>query len=232
MLLNFFPFFGLHVSSYRPSQAVTLSALILRFSKARRTPSSQLSPSDICTDLDRLPYPNHIVRAPQRAYPSVRMLSAALRVLSRQPLRKVAVAAPAQARFCSSSSSAVLKAAVSPKSLTASNASTRLTAPAAHGSAVAKSLEQQQRGMKVRSSVKKFCDGCSVVRRKGRLYVICSKDPKHKQVRANSFTLQYAVTARSRRSRATVMADFFLLFLCAYSCRRYSARDKMLDLAT
>ncbi|KDN40696.1 hypothetical protein K437DRAFT_218026, partial [Tilletiaria anomala UBC 951] len=37
------------------------------------------------------------------------------------------------------------------------------------------------RGMKVRSSVKKFCDGCSVVRRKGRLYVICSKDPKHKQ---------------------------------------------------
>lgn len=37
--------------------------------------------------------------------------------------------------------------------------------------------------MKVRSSVKKFCDGCSVVRRKGRLYIICSKDPKHKQVR-------------------------------------------------
>lgn len=40
----------------------------------------------------------------------------------------------------------------------------------------------QQRGMKVRSSVKKFCEGCSVVRRKGRLYIICSKDPKHKQV--------------------------------------------------
>ncbi|CAO1615506.1 unnamed protein product [Parajaminaea phylloscopi] len=40
---------------------------------------------------------------------------------------------------------------------------------------------EQTRGMKVRSSVKKFCDGCSVVRRKGRLYIICSKDPKHKQ---------------------------------------------------
>ncbi|KAJ9098665.1 hypothetical protein QFC21_004313 [Naganishia friedmannii] len=40
---------------------------------------------------------------------------------------------------------------------------------------------QQTRGMKVRSSVKKFCDGCSVVRRKGYLYVVCSKDPKHKQ---------------------------------------------------
>lgn len=40
----------------------------------------------------------------------------------------------------------------------------------------------QERGMKVRSAVKRFCEGCSVVRRKGRLYVICSKDPKHKQV--------------------------------------------------
>ncbi|WVF66258.1 50S ribosomal protein L36 [Kwoniella sp. CBS 6097] len=39
----------------------------------------------------------------------------------------------------------------------------------------------QVRGMKVRSSVKRFCDGCSVVRRKGRIYVICSKNPKHKQ---------------------------------------------------
>ncbi|TIB48313.1 hypothetical protein E3P79_01382 [Wallemia ichthyophaga] len=41
---------------------------------------------------------------------------------------------------------------------------------------------QQQQGMKVRSSVKKMCDGCSIVRRKARLYVICSKDPKHKQI--------------------------------------------------
>ncbi|EDR15583.1 uncharacterized protein LACBIDRAFT_243094 [Laccaria bicolor S238N-H82] len=36
--------------------------------------------------------------------------------------------------------------------------------------------------MKVRSSVKVMCDGCSVVRRKGRVYVVCSKNPKHKQV--------------------------------------------------
>ncbi|KAJ7634283.1 ribosomal protein L36-domain-containing protein [Mycena polygramma] len=39
------------------------------------------------------------------------------------------------------------------------------------------------RGMKVRASIKTMCEGCSVVRRKGRLYVICSKNPKHKQVR-------------------------------------------------
>ncbi|TFK30422.1 hypothetical protein FA15DRAFT_6501 [Coprinopsis marcescibilis] len=37
------------------------------------------------------------------------------------------------------------------------------------------------RGMKVRASVKVLCDGCSVVRRKGRVYVVCSKNPKHKQ---------------------------------------------------
>ena len=42
---------------------------------------------------------------------------------------------------------------------------------------------QQARGMKVRSSVKKLCEGCKSVRRKkGRyVYIICSKNPKHKQ---------------------------------------------------
>ena len=34
--------------------------------------------------------------------------------------------------------------------------------------------------MKVRSSVRKMCNNCKFVRRKGRLYVICS-NPKHKQ---------------------------------------------------
>lgn len=37
--------------------------------------------------------------------------------------------------------------------------------------------------MKVRSSVKKLCDGCKSVRRKGGkyVYIICNKNPKHKQ---------------------------------------------------
>ncbi|MCD4692354.1 MAG: 50S ribosomal protein L36 [Calditrichales bacterium] len=35
--------------------------------------------------------------------------------------------------------------------------------------------------MKVRSSVKKMCDGCKIIRRKGVVRVICSKNPKHKQ---------------------------------------------------
>lgn len=39
--------------------------------------------------------------------------------------------------------------------------------------------------MKVRASVKPMCDGCTIVLRKGRVYNICSKNPKHKQVRGN-----------------------------------------------
>lgn len=35
--------------------------------------------------------------------------------------------------------------------------------------------------MKVRSSVKRMCDGCKVVRRRGKVYVICDRSPKHKQ---------------------------------------------------
>ncbi|MBE2280099.1 MAG: 50S ribosomal protein L36 [Ignavibacteriaceae bacterium] len=34
--------------------------------------------------------------------------------------------------------------------------------------------------MKVRSSVKKICDNCKVIKRKGVLRIICS-NPKHKQ---------------------------------------------------
>lgn len=35
--------------------------------------------------------------------------------------------------------------------------------------------------MKVRASVKKICDYCKVVRRRGKVYVICSRSEKHKQ---------------------------------------------------
>lgn len=35
--------------------------------------------------------------------------------------------------------------------------------------------------MKVRASVKKICPKCKIVRRKGKIYVIC-ENPKHKQV--------------------------------------------------
>lgn len=35
--------------------------------------------------------------------------------------------------------------------------------------------------MKVQASVKKRCDSCKIIKRRGVLRVICSKDPTHKQ---------------------------------------------------
>lgn len=37
------------------------------------------------------------------------------------------------------------------------------------------------RTFKVRTSVKKFCKDCYMVRRKGRVYVFCKTNNKHKQ---------------------------------------------------
>jgi len=34
--------------------------------------------------------------------------------------------------------------------------------------------------MKVRPSLKKFCENCRIIKRHGKLWVIC-KNPKHKQ---------------------------------------------------
>jgi large subunit ribosomal protein L36 len=35
--------------------------------------------------------------------------------------------------------------------------------------------------MKVKPSVKKICKDCKIVRRKGRVYVVCKANAKHKQ---------------------------------------------------
>ncbi|MEI7698233.1 MAG: 50S ribosomal protein L36 [Planctomycetia bacterium] len=35
--------------------------------------------------------------------------------------------------------------------------------------------------MKVRSSVKRICDFCKLVRRRGKIFVICASNPRHKQ---------------------------------------------------
>ncbi|MBP7859947.1 50S ribosomal protein L36 [Patescibacteria group bacterium] len=35
--------------------------------------------------------------------------------------------------------------------------------------------------MKVRASVKKICNKCKVVKREGKIYIICPSNPKHKQ---------------------------------------------------
>ncbi|KGO75701.1 Ribosomal protein L36 [Penicillium italicum] len=66
------------------------------------------------------------------------------------------------------------------------NSLTRLRGQVKSGNAVAVAnvsarQVEQVRGMKTRSSVKRLCDGCKPVHRKGRVYIICSKNPKHKQ---------------------------------------------------
>lgn len=35
--------------------------------------------------------------------------------------------------------------------------------------------------MKVKASVKRICDKCKIVKRKGKIYVICKANPRHKQ---------------------------------------------------
>jgi large subunit ribosomal protein L36 len=35
--------------------------------------------------------------------------------------------------------------------------------------------------MKVRPSVKKMCDNCRVIKRHGKIMIICNNNPKHKQ---------------------------------------------------
>ncbi|KAI2604316.1 ribosomal protein L36-domain-containing protein [Hypoxylon fragiforme] len=64
----------------------------------------------------------------------------------------------------------------------------RPTATAANPTRAAQVFAQQQsRGMKVHSSIKKRCEHCKVVRRKankrhgGYRYIICPANPRHKQ---------------------------------------------------
>jgi len=45
-----------------------------------------------------------------------------------------------------------------------------------------RSLERSTINMKVRPSVKRICEKCKVIRREGKVRVICTANPKHKQV--------------------------------------------------
>ena len=46
----------------------------------------------------------------------------------------------------------------------------------------ARSLGRSALEMKVRPSVKKICEKCKIIRREGKVRVICEVNPKHKQV--------------------------------------------------
>lgn len=42
-------------------------------------------------------------------------------------------------------------------------------------------LFNRRNSMKVRASVKKMCEFCRTVKRRGRVYILCTSNPKHKQ---------------------------------------------------
>ncbi len=42
-------------------------------------------------------------------------------------------------------------------------------------------IEKNENIMRVRASVKKRCDNCIIVRRKGVIRINCKKNPRHKQ---------------------------------------------------
>jgi large subunit ribosomal protein L36 len=111
--------------------------------------------------------------------PKMFSTSAARAILLRRsfavPSIRTRASIPTFARSCSS-----LTCGSQTKSVTAALKTLNL---ASANSATKAVSTQQIRGMKVRSSVKKLCDGCKSVRRKGGkyVYIICSKNPKHKQ---------------------------------------------------
>lgn len=58
--------------------------------------------------------------------------------------------------------------------------------------------------MKVRGSLRKLCDSCKIVRRKGKTYVICSETPRHKQ-RQGLHTLAEGAPAAAADARALAL---------------------------
>ena len=100
------------------------------------------------------------------------------------PIRRTLFARPARSiHTCAASlTRPTLTSCASPTHSLISRFAGLRVAPTSESGVLSK-LGQQTRGMKVRSSVKKLCDGCKSVRRKkGRYgYIICSKNPKHKQ---------------------------------------------------
>jgi large subunit ribosomal protein L36 len=54
----------------------------------------------------------------------------------------------------------------------------------------------------VRTAIKKLCEACRIVRRRGRLFVVCAKTPKHKQRQG----VHTGARERERGERATTLA--------------------------
>ncbi|GMJ07490.1 hypothetical protein like AT5G20180 [Hibiscus trionum] len=69
--------------------------------------------------------------------------------------------------------------------------------------------------MKVRASVKKMCEFCRTVKRRGRVYVLCTSNPKHKQ-RQGLSTFASEGTVPPTYGSLLLVALALRLFLLAY----------------
>ncbi|KAI1638723.1 50s ribosomal protein l36 [Biscogniauxia mediterranea] len=114
------------------------------------------------------------------ALPSSSSIIASLRALS---LRTAPATRQALLRPRSQPARSISQTVLAPKSAMRPS----LAAATKISSTVARQQQQQTRGMKVHSSVKRRCEHCKVVRRKtnnrrrGYIYIICSANPRHKQ---------------------------------------------------
>jgi large subunit ribosomal protein L36 len=66
--------------------------------------------------------------------------------------------------------------------------------------------------MKVRSSIKRMCGACRIVRREGRNYVYCEKNPRHKQRQGfSTFAASLApVAAPMAKPKLTITTPAFI----------------------
>ncbi|CAL9025811.1 unnamed protein product [Prunus brigantina] len=78
--------------------------------------------------------------------------------------------------------------------------------------------------MKVRSSVKKMCEFCKTVKRRGRVYVLCTANPKHKQ-RQGMSTFAYQGTVSSMMYAETSAK---LENSCGHSVEAVTVNDSLL----
>ena len=67
----------------------------------------------------------------------------------------------------------------------------------------------------VRSAIKRLCDACKIVKRKGRLYVVCDKVPKHKQRQGLATATNATATTTGSGSVAMMNKRASHLFDCA-----------------
>lgn len=66
--------------------------------------------------------------------------------------------------------------------------------------------------MKVRSSVKKMCEFCRTIKRRGRVYVLCTSNPKHKQRQG------FSTFAYEGPLPPTYVSEFLSSFLFTSTC--------------